>query len=123
MDFKVEAHWTSRLESVLEAVGENAQEVLEDMAIAAVEEARERVRVKTGETRMNITLGKQRKARGRTRRAKGMMDVQGGVVSAPFPAAHLEFGTKRMRAFPFMVPSVMAQKRKALMRIAAEGLV
>lgn len=121
MDFDVNAHWTSRLEAVLEAIGGNLQEELEQMGADAVMEARERAPVDTGEMRMNITLGRQRKARGRSRRKKDLVD--GTTISAPFPAAHLEFGTKKMRARPFMVPSVMSQKRKALLRIAQEGLV
>lgn len=132
MDFQVKAQWTSRLKLVLEAVGKNLEDELDQMAADAVEEARSRAPRLTGAMAASITVGAHRVG-GRVKNGSGARKtVKGGgafdasksrVLWASFPAAHLEFGTRRILSRPFLVPAVLNQKRKALRRIAREGLV
>ena len=97
-------------------IGENAAAALEPVA----EDARRLVQVDDGTLRASITVGAEFRGSGSDGQYAWVGPLSSGGTNA-FYAHFLEFGTVKMRAYPFMAPAVH-QNRELVFDILGEHI-
>lgn len=109
MPLQVQIQSNLRLKEVLAQVKKNLQDEIARTAEDAADKARQFVPVLTGEVHDSIKA------------TKGGKD--GASVEAKFPAAFIEFGTKKMMPQPFMIPAIDMAGEDVIRRIENGGLL
>lgn len=116
--FSVTIKGADEIEQRLKELGIKAlpavqQAIMEGAKIVA-EEAKSRVRKKTGALAESITVGKPKEAQ------LGEVSAIIGPGREGFYGMFLELGTSKMPAYPFLVPALKASKRQVEEAVARE---
>lgn len=93
-----------------------ANAALEKACQPILEEAKRRAPFRTGLTRSSIEIGKAAVMDGIRYRKVGIFKKKG----YPFYAKYLEFGTRKMRARPFLSPAYEQKKKEAYKILKSE---